>query len=86
MKLTLLTLLVAAAELMQTPLKASKPLDKAQVLAFAARGASYQGVAMLVAQPGIGFEPTDDFLGTLQGVEAQPPPIAGPLAPQSRQS
>jgi len=44
-KLTLLTLLVAAAGLMQTPLKTSKPLDKVQLVAFAARGVSHQRVA-----------------------------------------
>jgi tetratricopeptide (TPR) repeat protein len=50
---------------------AKKPLNQVQVLALLAGDVSSRRVAMLVEERGIDFEPTDDYLKTLQAVGAE---------------
>ncbi len=59
-------LLVAAISLAQAPKKQPRPLDKTDVLALLAGSVPSQRVAQLVREHGIDFEPTQDYLKTLE--------------------
>jgi len=67
----LLVILVAASlGLAQAPPASQKPLTKDQVLGLVRNQLGDEGGAKLIEQRGIDFEPTEDFIKSLQAASA----------------